>query len=600
MEYNKTKSARKQVITEGPQLKKTILDTLRVVSSIVGATLGPGGKSVLIERFEHGLPCFPTKDGVTVFRSLGFTDAASHCVMETARDSAIRTASEAGDGTTTATILSEAIVRNIFDFCDKNPRISPQRVVRMLEETFRDYIEPAIMGVKDKTGKVIESGLTRRLSLESEEDLRLLHSVARVSANGDTALADAVMECFQITGDDGNVTISESNGPSHYEVEKVEGFSIFMGYEESCVKFAPKFINDPGRQMTTMEKPVFVLYHGRITEIQTLAPLMEKVGKEWNDSNFKSPHNVVVAAIGFSETVLANLATNWGMEGTINVFPLLVPMSPQSNGQMQFLLDLQAVTGSKILDLLESPLETAELDVLGPGVDLFEATRFRSSIIGHADEGLLMIRIDELKKQLEAPESELDAIWLRERVAKLAGGIAKLRVIGASNGELKEKRDRAEDAVCAVRGAIKNGCLPGGAWTLLKLCNILPKNLIIDRVLRTSFLEPFNRLLQNCGYQQGEESRAVLEPILMGIQSGEPIVYDFLEHKHVNAYEAGILDSTPAVLEAIRTSLSISSQLGTNGGIIAFPRDPQLENQEARATQAFLRDANTNPADERW
>nr|MBA3353978.1 hypothetical protein [Blastocatellia bacterium] len=321
---------------------------METISSIVGATLGPGGQPVLIERFEHGLPALVTKDGVTVFRALGFDDPAAQTIMETARDASVRTASEAGDGTTTATILSEAIVRNIHRYCYQNKRVSPQRVVRHLEKTFRDHVEPAV------------KRLSRTVELGTDEGDRLLKAVAGVSSNGDSDLADAVMECFEITGDEGNVTILESSGSSRYEVEKIEGFSIAMGYEESCAKFYAKFINDPGTQRTIMEKPVFLLYHGRINEIQTVALLMEQVGSAWQTTQFN--HNVVLVATGFSETVLGNLAANFSYEGSINVFPLLAPMSPQSNGQLQFLMDVAAVTGAKILDPLNAPIEMASLD----------------------------------------------------------------------------------------------------------------------------------------------------------------------------------------------------------------------------------------------
>jgi chaperonin GroEL len=585
VEYRKVQSASKTVITKGPGLTKKILDTMRTISSVVGATLGPGGQPVLIERFENGLPPMVTKDGVTVFQSLGFDDPVAQCLMESARDTAKRTAAEAGDGTTTATILFEAIGRNIHEFCEKNKRMSPQKVVRHLDRVFRDHIQPAI------------AQLTRKANLETEDGLRLLHSVARISANGDTELADAVMKCFDITGDEGNVTIAESSGSGPPIVEEIKGYAIpNMGYEESCAKFAPQFVNDPGTQRTVMRRPVFLLYHGQIHDIQTLAVLMHQVGLA-RESGFS--HNVVVVATGFSDTVLGHLAANFSHPDTINVFPLNVPLSIQTNGQMQFLMDLSAITGAKILNPLSAPIEQATLEDLGPGVEMFEAHRFRSSIVGHADEFLLLARIDELKQALQSPESELDAILLRERIAKLAGGIAKLRVVGSSNGELKEKRDRAEDAVCAVRGAIKHGCLPGGAWTLLKLCHILPRDPITDSILRVAFMEPFNRLMQNCGITDDDEARRILEPILEGIAAGKPVVYDFLEQKHVDAFEGGILDSTPAVLEAIRNSISIGSFTGTLSGMVVFARDSELERQEARATNQFLRAANYNPADER-
>jgi chaperonin GroEL len=585
VEYAKVKSVSKAVTTKGSSLDKTILNTMRTISSIVGGTLGPGGQPVLIERYEHNLPPIVTKDGVTVFRSLGFDDSAAHCIMEAARDAASRTASEAGDGTTTATILSEAIVRHLHQFCDQNPRVSPQRVVRHLESMFRDHVEPTVRA------------LSRKVTLDSASDEKLLHAVAQVSANGDTDLADAVIECFKITGDDGNVTIVESQGPSRYDREKIDGFSVPIGYDESCGKFYPSFINDPGTQRTIMEKPVFLLYHGRITEIQSVKLLMEQVGHAWQNDGYN--RNVVIVAIGYSETVLANLAANFQHEGTIGVFPLVVPQTIVANGQIEFLQDVAAVTGARILDPLSAPIDQATLADLGPGVEMFECGKFRASILGYADDTLLECRVTELEQQLAHAESEWDAVMTRERIAKLSGGIAKLHVFGPSNGERKEKRDRAEDAVCAVRGAIRHGCLPGGAWTLLKLMNVLPHDEITDRVLRPALFEPFRRLLSNSGVITDEESIEVAAPILAAIDAGQSLVYDFLNQKHVDPYDGGILDSTPAVLEAIRNSISIAALLGTLGGMVVFRRDGDLERSEARATAEWLRDANMSPADER-
>lgn len=585
MEYAKIKSVAKQVTVKGPKLQKLVLNTMKTISDVVGATLGPGGQPVLIERSEHDLPATVTKDGVTVFRALGFEDSAAHCIMETARDASVRTASEAGDGTTTATILAEAIVRKISEYIHRNPTVSPQKVVRHLEKVFGDFIRPEI------------AKLSTMVDVESDEGKRHLEAVAKVSANGDVDLAKAVMQCFEITGDDGNVTISESSGPSHYEVEKVNGFGIHMGYDESCAKYYPQFINDAGNQRVYMEKPVFILYHGRISEIQSVQKLLEKVGDCWEGGS--EHHNVVLVATGFSDSVLASLALNFSHPKTINVFPLLAPQSPQSSGQLQFLYDLSAITGARVLNQLSAPLNDAEVIDLGPGIDYFEAYRFRSTAVGYADEDLRLIRIDELKEMLTNPESQLDAMFIQERIAKLAGGIAKLRVIGSSNGELKEKRDRAEDAVCGVRGAIKHGCLPGGGWTLMKLCHVMPHDDIVDSILRPAFMAPIERLFLNSGIIEPGEAQHILSPVLEGLQNNVPIVYDFLEQKHVNAYEAGLLDSTPAVLEAVRASISIASQLGTLGGIVVFARDHELERSEASDVAEWTRNANVNEANER-
>lgn len=591
MDYAKVKSVAKQVEVSGPRLDEIILATMKKIADVVGGTLGPGGKPVLIERSEHGLPPFLTKDGVTVFRSLGFDNAIAHCLMEVSRDASVRTANEAGDGTTTATILSEAIVRLTKDYCKRNPRVSPQRVVRLLEKTFVEIIEPTV------------KELSRSLNLESDQGL--LHSIAQISANGDAALADAVMECFEVTGDQGNVTIVTEGGKAHYEVEHIQGYPIMMGYEESCKKLYPKFINDPGTQRTLLENPAFLLYHGRINEIRDLVPIIEQTLSAFQspatyglDKPF-TPHLVVVAT-GFSEGVLATCAMNFDDPRAPRVFPLLVPnVSPQHNAQFEFLRDLAGVTGATLCDPISKPLATVTLDDLGVGCEMFECSRARSNVLGFADEGALQMRLEEVQQQLQSPDSELDANLLQERIAKLSGGIARLKVVGSSNADLAEKRDRAEDAVCAVRGAVKFGCLPGGAWTLLKLLSVLPDDAIINNILRPAFAAPFKRLVENSGFTTEEEGYAILDPILAGIKNGRDIVYDFLESKHVDAFEGGILDSTPAVLEAIRNAISSASQIGTMGGVVVFKRDDELERTEARANSQWLREANTNPADDR-
>lgn len=595
MQYQKVKSVAKQVMPKGAALSKRVLSTMKTISDIVGGTLGPGGQPVLIERYEHDLPPMVTKDGVTVFRSLGFQDAAQHCVMEAARDAAVRTANEAGDGTTTATILAEAIVRHINDYCAANRRVSPQRVVRFLEAQFRDVIEPTIKGLSIAIDPTTAEGKT------------LLRNVAKISANGDEALADAVMECFELVGDEGNVTIVEQSGPSSYEVEQIEGYSIAMGYDESCAKFGPKFITDAGSQKCYFDRPIFVLYHGSVTDIGSAYTALTRVGNKYEEllagtqTEYNHP-NVVFVAVGFSEQVLGTFAASMHTANSIRIFPLTIPKSPMANFQAQFLEDLSAITGATIFDPINRPLDTANLEDFGPGTEGFECTRVRSTIIGRATgepwETKLLDQISVVEAQLAQPESELDRILLQERLGKLTGGIAKLRVKGASNGELKEKRDRAEDAVCAVRGAVKHGCLPGGGWALIKAASQLATDPINDAVLKPALMEPVWRLLRNCGLDE-PEVRAALDPIFVGMKEGNVVVYDALEQRHGDPIVLGILDSTPAVLEAIRNSISIAALLGTLGGTVVFARDSELERSEASATQDWMRNANVNEADER-
>ena len=750
IQYQKVKSVAKEITVKGARLDRLILETVHVVSNVVGGTLGPGGCPVLIERQEPGLPPIITKDGISVFRSLGFQDSSAHCVMEMMRDASLRTASEAGDGpqplwskvltpsgfvsmqevkvgmdicgtdgsvqkvlgvfpkgkkeivsitfadgqavdccedhlwtvstpsaetktmstremmenwtseyatpklkghesnttikkivktgvhtemqcikvsnpdnlyitddfvvthnTTTSAVLAEAIIRKTKEYREANPRVSPQKIVRRLQSTFKNSIEPLI------------KGLSIPCNLESFNGLKALHAVATVSANGDTDLADAVMKCFNLVGDGGNVTISEVSGPSSYEVEKIDGYPVGVGFEDSCAKYYSKFINDPGTQRCIMDNPVFLVYNGRVTEMQTIVNLLMKVGIAWGKQEY-SHHNVVVVATGFSETVLSQLGLNFEESNTINVFPLLAPHSPVLNGQLNFLYDICAITGATLLDSMNRPVDHAELVDLGPGIKSFEAHRFRSNIIGHASGEILnptddevgqlteenpvptyeqrtMIYLDHLQTQLDNPASELDKMLLQERFGKITGGIAKLKVVGASNGELKEKRDRAEDAVCAVRGAMQHGCLPGGGWVLLKTISVLKElnDPIVNEVLVPALIEPVIRMLSNMGIDLDSEFQSILGPVLEGIAANKAIVYDILEGKHVEAVEGGILDSLPAVLEAVRNSISIASVLGTLGALVVFPRDGETERSEARDTADFLRNSQLDINDER-
>jgi chaperonin GroEL len=589
-QYQKVQSVAKKIQTRGEALDTIVLQTMKTISDIVGATLGPGGRQVLIERQEFGLPPMVTKDGVTVYRSLGFDDPAAQAVMEGSRDASVRTASEAGDGTTTATILAEAVVRLIKEYTQKNPRVSPQRVVRRLEEVFRDVIEPSLRKWS------IKADLTK------PRGRKLLKSVATISANGDVELADAVMKCFDLVGDNGNVTIAEHTGASHYEVEKIDGYPITIGYEESCAKFYPKFINDPGNQRVLLENPTFLIYHGRIQDPQSLFNPLSKLGYAFEAGQIGP--NVVLVATGFSENVLGYLGQMFQASNALNVFPLLAPQSPFPNGQLDFLLDLAAITGSMMLDPLNAPLDQAEPEKHFGKATVFESYRFRSNVIGNTSTDTVLLRVDELQTNLTRAESQLDASYIQERLGKLTGGIARLKVIGASNGELKEKRDRAEDAVCAVRGAINHGCLPGGCWALLKLWQELDERMadpIMTEVLQPALMEPFRRLLENVGLSTTDDGEyvGIRDTILTGIRDGHKIVYDALEGRHVDALRAGILDSTPAVLEALRNSISIASLLGTLGGIVVFKRNADVERQEARDQAEFQRNAGVNEANER-
>lgn len=608
--YHKVKSVGKKITPLGQGLDEVVQRAMKIASDLVGATLGPGGMPVLIERQEFGLPPTVTKDGVTVFRALGFEDSTSQVILEAARDAAVRTAAEAGDGTTTATIIAEAVVRSIGAFTKKHPKTSAQKVVRALENIFASTLEPSIAASAKFTVPTTDT------TEEGAEAARqaLLYAVAKTSVNGDGELADRVLECYDLVGDDGNVTIVEMNGASSYEVERLEGYGIDVGLEQSCRHFYSKYINDQGNQRCFLERPVFILYHGKITEPSVLTKLMYQIVAMYQNNGIGN--NVVVVATGFSDLVLAGFATNMSDARAVKVFPLLCPLSVDPHGPLNLLLDLAALTGGTVLDPLDPQrnLEVATVEVLGgvtEGVTAFEATRFKSTIIGRTVdcEQNVLLRADELRKQIDDPASIVDKRLTEIRLGKLTDGIARLKIYGPSNGETKEKRDRAEDAICAVRGAIRNGALPGGCWMLLRLIGQLQdlvkspdygefRAQVAQEVLIPALMAPADRLLHNVGYNP-EEAAPVLKEVAEAAKADIPHIFDAMDGKMVDAFEKGILDSVPAVTEAVRNSLSIAALLGTLGGVVVFRRDSELERSEAMNVADFVRTLEGSGADER-
>ncbi|MEO0304743.1 MAG: TCP-1/cpn60 chaperonin family protein, partial [candidate division WOR-3 bacterium] len=495
----KVKQAIKQVVYSPDILEKAILQTTSLAADVVGSTLGPHGKVVLIERQEN-LPPYTTKDGITVFNSIGLSDSISQVVLEALRDSSSKTNIEAGDGTTTATILAHSIVKEGLRVRKENPSISVQQIVRELELLYRDVIQPFI------TDNAIKVPIK---NYESAKEM--LKKVALISTNSDQEMADAVLKCFDLVGHNGHVNIVESAGTSGYEVEKIEGFPIGRGFEESCGRYLEEFINDKANYRIVLTKPRFILYNGKINDLSTLMPAIEKLSAAFEESiqkgdNTFSP-NIVLVAHHFSDEVLAALAYNFKNPSTLNIVPLKTPMTIQSNSPYHFLLDLAAFTGAGLFDPLSKPLTSFDLQCLGvPTMENFECYRYRSVLLGEPDEMILQLRAEELQMQANNAASSLDAELTKERLGILVGGIARLKIRGSSEAELKEKKHRVEDAVLAIKGAIKWGILPGCSKTLLYLsylCSSLKeksKYRYASQILTKSFLAPFFKILKNGGY----------------------------------------------------------------------------------------------------
>lgn len=571
---NKPKSAAKIMIPPSEKLDEQVLFTLESIAQMAGATLGPGGRQVLIERAEMGMKPIMTKDGVTVVKNLGFRSAIKQLILEAARDAAIRTASEAGDGTTTATILSASIARQTAELVRANPKLSPQKIVREMQS-----LVPVI------------EGFVKRYAIDANDE-DILKKVAKLSANGDAALADKIIESLNLVGDEGNLTIIEQQGASRYEVERIKGYSLDIGYEESCRNFANGFINDKSGTLVCIDKPIIILFDGTVTDINQVVEFFTKLG-DYNSRVGTPGRGCVLVAHGYSETVIAELHTNWNYPASsVKVFPAVTPKKAIMNWSTSVLHDLSAYTGAPVFNPLDKPLSDADLDLLcrASRVNYFESGRFSTNIMADEDSSAIELRSDELKAALKLAPSEYEENDLMVRIGKLTSGIARLKIYGPSTIETREKRDRAEDAWMAIRGAIKHGAVPGGGYVLVKLSAELmlladqmestTTGTIALNILARALLRPVEVLYENYGFVDREVEQ---QKILM--LKNDEYTFDILEQKWVE--KDALLDSAPAVIEAVRNSISIASLFGTIGGIVAFERDEGTDKAEEDYVRRF-------------
>ncbi|MGH7241107.1 MAG: TCP-1/cpn60 chaperonin family protein, partial [Candidatus Saccharimonadales bacterium] len=298
-------------------------------------------------------------------------------------------------------------------------------------------------------------------------------------------------------------------------------------------------------------------------------------------------------AHGFSDLVLGDLHANWNFpKSLIKVFPLTTPRSAILNWGSQFLHDMEAYTGSTVFNPIDRPLANMDCEKLinSSRVKFFEGNRFRSSVVANEDDTAIEMRVDELKLQKLKPESEYEANDLAVRIGKLTSGIARLVIYGPSQGETRERRDRAEDAWMAIRGAIKHGACPGGGFVLTKLSadltvaankihTMTPRKMALI-ILAEAFLQPVRLLYKNYGHTD-----AYVDAQMVNLLKNEDQTFDISEQKWVAKDD--ILDSVSAVTEAIANSISIASLLGTLGGIVAFKRDAASDKEEERMVRNF-------------
>ncbi len=547
MLYERSKA--KDIIADKEKLNKIVGETIDKMATIVGSTLGPGGRAVLIER--DGLPPLATKDGVTVAKAIGVDKAENNIIVEACKEICINTAKEAGDGTTTAIVLANAITKHGQDFVNSNTKYNPQRIVNDLEELYEDVIVPYIK--------------SQALSVDDDDKLR---SVATISSNGDKKIADIVVDAVMSAGEDGHIILEEAQG-NEMRVETIDGYIITTGLKD-LGQLGPMFINDRTNQQCKMDNGFVFLYNGSINDLKALAFVQEAI--EGTDI-CGSP--LILIAHDFADNVMDKIAQN--VKGGITICPIKTPRSGLPNSKTVFLEDMAAYTGGKVFD--PSNIEEIEEDDFGSFI-FAKSNTYETFIMAEPDEEKLESRILELKALEEACFSDMDKMHVRANIAKLTGGISTIFVGGVSDLKVRERKARVEDAVEAVRSAIAEGTIAGGCKIQLELSNLIAnhKNKKASWVIMENALkEPFKLLLTNCG----EDHDKVLKDLKPGY------VFDANAHNYVEAYKAGIIEPAKVARVAIGNALSVASLLITCGGIVCERRNPELEAQLAMANQSF-------------
>ena len=554
MIYQKSKA--KQIVSDQDKLTEVVSQTINTMAQIVGRTLGPGGRSVVIER--EGLAPLITKDGVTVAKALGLDVAEANIIVDAAKEICVNTAKEAGDGTTTAIVLANALVKEGQKYLKGNKKCNPQQLIRSLNRAYNDVIVPYIESIAVET--------------DTEEDLL---AVATISANGDKEIADAAVEAVIAAGDDGTVLINEGQG-GKTRVETVDGYIITSGLKE-LGQIGPAFINDKAGQQVKMDNGRVLLYDGSLNDLKVPTCIQNALADERGMSD---GNPIIVLAHDFSDVVKDVFAKH--TKGGQTILPVKTPRSGLPNGASIFLNDMAAYCGGIVYD----PSNIEQLDEGDMG-SFTEATvnTYESFIQAEGEPEAMEDRIQELKAIHDAAFGELDKHHLRAHIAKLTGGVSTIVVGGSSDLEIREKKGRVEDAVEAVRSAVAEGIVPGGGFSHLGIIEQLVEygnsnDVIGWQILVNALHAPLKLLLTNAGEDY--------DSIVKELQSNSPNdIFDAENRKFVTLADNNVIEPAKVVRVSIGNAISVAALLMTLGGIVVVPRDTNLEQQMEMANLAF-------------
>ena len=536
-----------KIIRYNAEAREKLRAGVDALANAVKVTLGPRGRNVAIEK-KFGAPAV-TKDGVTVAKEITLKDPFENLGAQMVKEVASKTADVAGDGTTTATVLAQAIFREGLK--NVTAGANPMEIKRGIEEAVRVVVEEL-------------KKMSRPITSSKE-----IAQVATLSANGDETIGNLIAEAMEKVGKDGVITIEESRNIDTY-VDVVEGMQFDRGY------ISPYFVTNPDKMTTELEDALILIHDKKISSMKDLLPILEQVVR------LNKP--LLIIAEDVEGEALATLVVN-KLRGTLRVAAVKAPGFGDRRKAM--LEDIAILTGGTVISEEQGyKLEHATLDYLGKAKKVTIDKDNTTIVGGQGDPDKIKARINQIKAQIETTTSEYDKEKLQERLAKLSGGVAVIYVGAATEVAMKEKKARVEDALHATRAAVEEGIVPGGGVAYIRcIPALLPgKGGINDKllkgdtgigveILRRALEEP----LRQIAYNAGVEGAIIVEKVKEG--QGD-FGWNARTEQFENLFESGVIDPTKVSRTALENAASIASLLLTTECVIV--EEPEEEKAPAR------------------
>jgi len=528
-------------ILHGEDSRQAILRGVNILADAVKVTLGPKGRNVVIEK-KFGSPTI-TKDGVTVAKEIELRDALENMGAQMVREVASKTSDVAGDGTTTATVLAQAIYREGVKTvaAGANPMALKRGIDKAVE---------AIIGKRDDNGW--QGGALSKFSKPVSGDM--IAQVGTISANSDAQIGTIIAEAMKKVGKDGVITVEESR-TMETQLDVVEGMQFDRGY------LSPYFVTDAERMEAALENPYILIYEKKISSMKDLLPLLESIAR--------TAKPLVIIAEDVDGEALATLVVN-KLRGTLNVAAVKAPGFGDRRKAM--LQDIAILTGGKaITEDLGIKLEGVKIEDLGTAKRVTIDKDNTTIIDGGGKDGEIEGRVKEIRAQIEKTTSDYDREKLQERLAKLVGGVAVIKVGAATETEMKEKKARVEDAMHATRAAVEEGIVPGGGVALVRCAKAVDeviKGLEGDEkigatIIRRALEEPLRMIVSNAG----EEGAVVIGKIHESKDANYG--YNAANGAYEDLVKSGVIDPTKVTRTALQNAASIAGLMLTTEAMIS-------------------------------